>query len=50
MRMFQTSVWIVVVSLMCGIEPITPIGCINGKAVCVCDQDKCWWIWTDCQN
>jgi len=22
-----------------------PLGCENGKTVCVCDGDSCRWIW-----
>lgn len=36
---------VLMASATCGIEPIPPFGCLDGQAICVCDEDGCSWYW-----
>ena len=33
----------------CGLEPLKPMGCLNGQAMCVCDDfNNCNWVFVGC--
>ena len=46
MRNIGLTLSIAVITIACGIRPLPPIGCGDGEAVCICDENNnCSWSW-----